>query len=147
MPRHQRWWLAPLPELHGTEIRQRSFPANCSWSIRFLRFLTSQLPVFFRGEVVPDCLIIDLRGKRIGEKIRVSEIHLNEGVTLRNIRTDDFSVAKIMGSKKLSSAEEDAAKPAAAGGAKPAAAAGGAKPAAGAKAATPAPAAAAPKKK
>ncbi len=92
--------------------------------------------MFARGETIPNALIVDLRGKRIGEKIRVSEIHLNEGLLLRNKRGDDFSVAKIMGSKKLISdtgEETPAAAKAVAG--------------AGAKAASPAkaaPAAAAP---
>ena len=107
-----------------------------------------QLPVYVRGETIPDCLIVDLRGKRIMDKVRVSEIHFNEGVTLRGNRKDDFSVAKLMGSKKLAGeAEGDAAAAAgsssSSGAAAKAPAAGGA-----AKAATPAaPAAAAPKKK
>ncbi len=32
---------------------------------------------------------------------QVSEIHFNDGLMLRTKRTDDFAVAKIMGSKKL----------------------------------------------
>jgi hypothetical protein len=58
------------------------------------------------------------------EKIRVSEVHMNEGLMLRGRRSDDFSIAKIMGSKKLISETEAAAAPGNAGAktaAKPAA--------------------------
>jgi hypothetical protein len=87
--------------------------------------------VYARGETIPNCLIVDLRGKKVTDKIKVSEIHLNEGLTLRTKRTDDFAVAKIMGSKRLinedaapdaKAAAGDKKKPAAGGGATPAAA-------------------------
>jgi len=73
----------------------------------WLLFLNYTLPVWVRGDTVPNCLIVDLRGKKIAEKIRVSEIHFNEGIRLRTTRTDDFSVAKIVGSKKLMGQEDD----------------------------------------
>lgn len=109
----------------------------------WLLFMNYQIPVFARGETIPNCLIVDLRGKKVAEKIKVSEIHFNDGLMLRTKRTDDFAVAKIMGSKKLMG-EEDA--PAAAGAAAPAAA-GAKKPAAGAAAGGAAPAAPAAAKK
>ena len=95
--------------------------------------------MFARGESIPHCLIVDLRGKKVGEKVKVSEIHMNDGLVLRTKRTDDFAVAKIMGSKKLMSDDGDA--PAAGAAAPSGAAAGGAagdkkKPAAAAPAAT-----------
>ncbi len=92
------------------------------------------MSVFARGETIPNCLIVDMRGKKVGEKVKVSEVHLNDGLVLRTKRTDDFAVAKIMGSKKLMGDDSDApaGAPAAGAGAKKPAAAGGAAPAAAA---------------
>lgn len=70
-------------------------------------FLKYSLDVYARGDLVPNCLIVDVRGKRIGDKVRVSEVHLNEGLKLRQRGSDDFSVVKIVGSKRLASAIDD----------------------------------------
>ena len=60
--------------------------------VYFLRFA---LPVYANGEVIPDCLIVDMRGKKLGDKIRASEIHLNEGLRLRS-EQKDMAIAKVV---------------------------------------------------
>lgn len=72
----------------------------CEPALRPSRPVSSrQLPVFSFGDTIPNCLMVDLRGKRIGDKIRASEVYLNDGLLLRSTRKDDFAVAKIMGSR------------------------------------------------
>lgn len=41
-----------------------------------------QLPVYASGPAIPDYLMMDLRGMRIGEKVMASQIELNEGLRL-----------------------------------------------------------------
>lgn len=62
--------------------------------------LQPRLPVYAFGDAIPDFLILDLRGKQIGDKIMASEVHLNEGIALRS-KQGDFPVAKFAGSKRL----------------------------------------------
>lgn len=61
-----------------------------------------QLPVFATGETIPDYLMIDLRGKTVGSKVQVSELYLNEGLSLRTKqgRPTEFPVAKLIGSRR-----------------------------------------------
>ena len=109
--------------------------------------LVHKLPVYASGDTIPDYLMIDLRGLKVGDKIMASHVELNDGLLLRS-RVRDFCIARIVGSRRGVSAGEPesaaagAATPAAGGiaaaaaAAKPAAskpaagAAGGAKPAA-----------------
>jgi large subunit ribosomal protein L25 len=44
--------------------------------------LIHKLPVYAHGDEIPDVVIMDLRGRRMGEKIMASEIQLNDGLTL-----------------------------------------------------------------
>ena len=104
-----------------------------------------QLPVYVHGEHIPPFLSMDLRGKRLGDKVMASEVNLGDGVTLRWSHDHDFAVAKLVGSRRgLDEEDVAAAAPAAAGAAaaaKPAgdkAPAGAAKPAEKAAAAKPA---------
>lgn len=99
--------------------------------------LIHKLPVYASGTRVPDYLMMDLRGLRVGDKIMASSLHLNDGLTLRS-KVKDFAVAKIVGSRRGADDAADAAAPAAAKAAAPAAAGA-------AKAAAPAPAAGAAK--
>jgi large subunit ribosomal protein L25 len=109
--------------------------------------LVHKLPVYASGDTIPDYLMLDLRGLKVGDKVMASQIELNDGLLLRS-RARDFAVARIMGSRRVVSGEAEApaaAAPAAAGGAgapagaaaakAPAAAGGGGKPAAPAAAA------------
>ena len=41
-----------------------------------------QLPVFAHGDEVPDYLVMDLRGKKLGDKIMASEVELHAGLTM-----------------------------------------------------------------
>jgi large subunit ribosomal protein L25 len=92
--------------------------------------LMYKLPVWVRGDVVPPYLAMDLRGKRLGDKIMASELNLGEGVQLRWSHGHDFAVAKLVGSRR--GLEEEAAAAAPAAGEKAAAGEKGAKPAGGA---------------
>jgi len=67
-----------------------------------------QLPVFAKGEQIPDYLMLDLRGKKVGQKVNVSEVYLNEGVSLRTKqgRPKEFPVAKLVGSRRNVSANQ-----------------------------------------
>ena len=62
--------------------------------------LVHRLPVYAVGDSVPDALVLDLRGKNIGDKIMASEVHLPEGLRLRS-NQGDFAVARFAGSKRL----------------------------------------------
>lgn len=42
----------------------------------------TQLPVYASGPVIPDVLMMDLRGMKIGEKVMASAVELNEGLRL-----------------------------------------------------------------
>jgi hypothetical protein len=41
-----------------------------------------QLSVYANGEVIPDYLMMDLRGLRVGSKVMASDVELNEGLRL-----------------------------------------------------------------
>jgi len=96
--------------------------------------LVHKLPVYVFGDDVPPFFAMDLRGKRVGDKVMASEINLGDGVHLRSKVTHDFAVAKLVGTRRA----DPVAAPAAAAGAdkkaaaKPAAAGGAGAPAAGA---------------
>ncbi|KAA0160669.1 hypothetical protein FNF31_03470 [Cafeteria roenbergensis] len=62
--------------------------------------LVHRLPVYCVGDKVPDALVLDLRGKNIGDKIMASEVHLPDGVRIRS-NQGDFAVARFAGSKRL----------------------------------------------
>lgn len=62
--------------------------------------LVHRLPLYSWGETIPDSLVLDLRGKGIGDRIMASEIHLPEGLRLRTTQAD-FAVARFAGSKRL----------------------------------------------
>lgn len=64
-----------------------------------LSFL-GQVPVYVFGDRIPDKVMLDLRGKRLGDKIHMSEVHLPDGVTPRHT-DNDFAIAKLVGSKRL----------------------------------------------
>lgn len=68
--------------------------------------LMPKLSVYANGDYIPDYVMMDLRGKRLGDKVMASELELGEGITLRE-RSQDFAVAKLIGSRRA--AEEDAA--------------------------------------
>jgi len=91
--------------------------------------LTHKLPVYANGATIPDFLMMDLRGLKLGDKVMASHIEMNEGLTLRT-KVHDFAIAKLIG--RRGAEEEEAASGSgdkkAAGGDK---AAAGAKPAAG----------------
>jgi large subunit ribosomal protein L25 len=61
--------------------------------------LMLKVPVFVHGPEVPEALFMDLRGKRVGDKVMASELDLAPGVVLRS-RERDFAVAKIVGSRR-----------------------------------------------
>ena len=61
--------------------------------------LMLKVPVFAHGPEIPDALYLDLRGKRVGDKIMASELDLLPGIVLRS-RERDFAVAKIVGSRR-----------------------------------------------
>ena len=42
----------------------------------------SQLPVYANGPTIPDALLMDLRGRKAGEKVMASQVELNDGLTL-----------------------------------------------------------------
>lgn len=84
--------------------------------------LVYKLPVFATGERIPDFVLMDVRGKQVGDKIMSSELILGEGIRIRHPQKD-FAVAKFVGSRRAEA--EDAAKAAAAGGEKGAAPAKG----------------------
>lgn len=90
--------------------------------------LVHKLPVFVFGDDVPPFFAMDLRGKRVGDKVMASEINLGDGVHLRTKLTHDFAVAKLVATRRADPVAAVAAAPekkkAAAGGA---AAAGAAK--------------------
>ena len=58
-----------------------------------------KVPVFVHGHEIPDALYMDLRGKKLGDKIMASELDLMPGVVLQS-KERDFAIAKILGSKK-----------------------------------------------
>lgn len=60
--------------------------------------LVWRLPVYASGERVPHCLLVDLRGKRIGDKVYAGELALPEGVRLRKVR-EDLAVCKVVGAR------------------------------------------------
>lgn len=62
--------------------------------------LEHRLPLYFWGEQLPDALVLDLRGKGIGDRIMASEIHLPDDLRLRSTQ-GDFAVARFAGSKRL----------------------------------------------
>ena len=41
-----------------------------------------QLTVYATGERIPDCLLMDLRGLKGGDKIMASHVELNDGLRL-----------------------------------------------------------------
>ena len=49
--------------------------------------LVHKLPVYASGEAIPDYLMIDLRGLKIGDKIMASHVELNDGLMLVSART------------------------------------------------------------
>jgi large subunit ribosomal protein L25 len=61
--------------------------------------LKLKVPVFVHGHEIPDALYMDLRGKKLGDKIMASELDLMPGVVLQS-KERDFAIAKILGSKK-----------------------------------------------
>jgi large subunit ribosomal protein L25 len=71
--------------------------------------LMPKLPVYASGDEIPDYVMMDLRGKKLGEKIMASELELGEGVTLRT-RHQDFAVAKLIGSRRGAEEEEASAE-------------------------------------
>jgi large subunit ribosomal protein L25 len=87
--------------------------------------LVHKVPVLARGYTIPQHLVMDMRGKRKGDKVMASELDLHAGIELRSVQAD-FAVARIVGSRR---GGEEAAEEAAPGGkkdekaAKPAAAA------------------------
>ena len=70
--------------------------------------LCSQLNVFANGETIPDFLMMDLRGKKTGSKVNVSEVFLNEGISLRTKQRQpkEFPVAKLIGSRRGAAADK-----------------------------------------
>jgi hypothetical protein len=44
--------------------------------------LIHKLPVYASGDEIPDAVVMDLRGKRMGEKIMASDVDLGEGISL-----------------------------------------------------------------
>jgi hypothetical protein len=62
--------------------------------------------VFASGEEIPDYLMMDLRGKHVGEKIMAYDVDMNEGLKLRT-RTSNFAVAKFVGSRRGAGDEEE----------------------------------------
>jgi hypothetical protein len=90
-----------------------------------------QLPVYASGAEVPDYLMMDLRGLKIGDKIMASQLILNEGLSLvrsaflsgspgqlayivgvQRTKVKDFAVAKLVGSRRGAEEDDEAAKPA-----------------------------------
>lgn len=71
----------------------------------------AQLNVFAKGETIPDYLMMDLRGKKTGSKVNVSEVFLNEGISLRTKQRQpkEFPVAKLIGSRRGAAADKDKA--------------------------------------
>ncbi len=61
--------------------------------------LMHKLPVYAYGEHIPDSLVLDLRGKAVGDKLMASEIHLPPGITWRH-PDKDFAVAKFLGTRR-----------------------------------------------
>jgi large subunit ribosomal protein L25 len=68
----------------------------------WLQPLVWKIPVYAWGEAIPTTLPMDVRGKRIGDRIMMSEIPLADGLTLRS-RFEDFPVAKLVGSRRMMS--------------------------------------------
>jgi len=81
--------LVPLNEERSPGLREGG------WLLE----LMLKVPVFVHGHDIPDALYLDLRSKRVGDKIMASELDLAPGVVLRS-RERDFAVAKILGSRK-----------------------------------------------
>ena len=48
----------------------------------------SQLPVYANGPTIPDALLMDLRGRKAGEKVMASQVELNDGLTLVSGKAD-----------------------------------------------------------
>lgn len=44
--------------------------------------LQHKLPVYAQGDEIPDVIMMDIRGKRLGEKVLASELQLPEGIML-----------------------------------------------------------------
>jgi large subunit ribosomal protein L25 len=86
---------ASIPFKTINEERCGAFKAG-GWMLE----LTHRLPVYVDGDAIPSNLILDLRGKDVGDKIMASEIHLPDGVRLRT-NQGDFAVARFAGSKRL----------------------------------------------
>ena len=61
--------------------------------------ITRRVPVYARGEAIPDYLLMDMRGKRVGDLIFASELPLPEGLRLRSPQLD-FPVAKLVAKRK-----------------------------------------------
>lgn len=74
--------------------------------------LIHKLPVYAHGDEIPDAVYLDLRGRRLGEKIMASEIEMGDGLSLL-IRDQDYAVAKFVGAKRVvtEGAVKEAAKP------------------------------------
>lgn len=82
--------------------------------------------MYVHGPSIPPFLPMDLRGKRLGDKVMASEVNLGLGVQLRWRGDHDFAVAKLVGSKRGMDEEGAAGAPAGAAGAGDKAAPGGA---------------------
>ena len=61
--------------------------------------IAHKVPVYATGDMIPDKLVMDLRGKQVGDKIAASELHLSEGLRLRHTLSD-FPIAKFVGGKR-----------------------------------------------
>jgi large subunit ribosomal protein L25 len=73
--------------------------------------LMHKVPVWAHGPAIPPVLVMDLRGKRVGDKIMATELDLAPGIVLRSAQ-HDFAVARILGSKRSAAelAADDEAK-------------------------------------
>ena len=115
LPQKQMPSAAQLPPPHAPTTPPHA-PPPPTLGLR----LPPQLPLYAFGDTIPEKLVMDLRGRRMGEKIMASEINLGGCLALR-FKEQDFAVAKFVssGKKGAAVAAEEAPKAAA-----PAAAAG-----------------------
>ena len=58
-----------------------------------------KVPVTVYGQKIPNFLSVDFRGKKVGDKVMASEVHLPDGVKFRDTK-HDFAVVRFMGSKR-----------------------------------------------
>lgn len=70
--------------------------------------LQETLPVYASGAEIPDYLMLDLRGLRVGDKVMASHVELNDGLLLRS-KVKDFAIAKILGGRRTADADATAA--------------------------------------